>query len=226
MRLKPSDLELWKTAAEKAGMTLTSWLEQAANSNLPKPTVQVGQVEARLAQDREGLAVTEDGVVFRLEDDDWALESPYEADDGYLYVKGGPYPTAVHRLVIETFQGPPPFDGLVCRHLDGNRQNNNLDNLRWGTPRQNALDTAEHKRLRQKGEIPPLKPTRQNLVCIKVTKEDLEFYDKAAKRANLTRSGWMRVVLNVASGRSNLTEQMLRAVAAAAPPKPVKDGKW
>lgn len=49
----------------------------------------------------------------------------------------------VHRLVLETFVGDCPI-GYQCRHLDGTRDNNNLDNLRWGTPSQNQQDRWRH----------------------------------------------------------------------------------
>ena len=50
----------------------------------------------------------------------------------------------VHRLVLETFVGPCP-EGMECRHLDGNPQNNNLNNLKWGTKSENAKDSLEQK---------------------------------------------------------------------------------
>ena len=34
----------------------------------------------------------------------------------------------VHRLVLEAFVGPCP-EGMVCRHLDGDRTNNRVENL-------------------------------------------------------------------------------------------------
>lgn len=36
----------------------------------------------------------------------------------------------VHRLVLETFEGPCP-PGFECDHIDRNPSNNNLENLRW-----------------------------------------------------------------------------------------------
>jgi hypothetical protein len=50
---------------------------------------------------------------------------------------------SVHRLILETFVGPRP-EGLECRHLDGNHQNNNLINLCWGTPGDNMADKIAH----------------------------------------------------------------------------------
>lgn len=54
----------------------------------------------------------------------------------------------VHQLVLETFIGPRP-NGMVCRHLDGNRTNNKLENLRWGTYDENEQDKARHGTLRK-----------------------------------------------------------------------------
>ena len=43
----------------------------------------------------------------------------------------------VHRLVFQSFIGPCPA-GMEARHLDGNRLNNKLSNLAWGSPKQNS----------------------------------------------------------------------------------------
>lgn len=45
----------------------------------------------------------------------------------------------ISRLVLTTFVGPCP-DGMECRHMDGNPKNNRLDNLCWGTHRENIQD--------------------------------------------------------------------------------------
>lgn len=49
----------------------------------------------------------------------------------------------IHRLVLETFVGPRPI-GMECRHIDGNKLNNNLLNLEWTTHRINELDKYKH----------------------------------------------------------------------------------
>ena len=51
----------------------------------------------------------------------------------------------VHRLVLEAYVGKRP-DGMVCRHLDGDKRNNRIDNLTWGTQKENARDMVEHGR--------------------------------------------------------------------------------
>lgn len=51
----------------------------------------------------------------------------------------------IHRLVLELFVGPRP-DGMVACHNDGNKENNNVSNLRWDTQQANAQDRIRHGR--------------------------------------------------------------------------------
>lgn len=65
---------------------------------------------------------------------------------GYLKVAlGATDQRQVHRLVLEAFVGPCP-PGMQCRHLDGNPKNNRLENLCWGTSKENHEDAARHGR--------------------------------------------------------------------------------
>lgn len=52
----------------------------------------------------------------------------------------------VHRLIAEVFLGPPPSRSHLVRHLDGDRHNNDVSNLRWGTAQENADDRERHGR--------------------------------------------------------------------------------
>lgn len=57
---------------------------------------------------------------------------------------GKSYPSAVHRVVLLAFVGPCP-PGMVCRHFpDPSHRNNRLDNLSWGTHKENADDRVAH----------------------------------------------------------------------------------
>lgn len=68
------------------------------------------------------------------------LIKPDENSSGYLRVQlwdDGSYERHfIHRLVLEAFRGGdrPELDGC---HLDGNRHNNRLSNLCWGTRSEN-----------------------------------------------------------------------------------------
>lgn len=71
----------------------------------------------------------------------------------------------IHRAVLQAFVGKCPHE-QECRHLDGNSQNNNLDNLKWGTRKQNAQDVIRHGR-KHFGENAPFS-TMSNSDAVKV----------------------------------------------------------
>lgn len=54
------------------------------------------------------------------------------------------YNRPLHPIVCAAFHGPKPFPKAVVRHLDGDSQNNCANNLRWGTPQENADDKKKH----------------------------------------------------------------------------------
>lgn len=58
-------------------------------------------------------------------------------DDGFRRTR------KVHRLVLEAFVGPRPV-GFQARHLNGDRRDNRLENLAWGTALENARDRDRH----------------------------------------------------------------------------------
>lgn len=97
----------------------------------------------RWAEVIEGLYVSEDGRLFR-DNGDLCFEATYHLHGGskdrkYLYVvyRGKKYD--VHRQVAIAFL-PNPYDlPLVC-HRDDNTFNNDIDNLYWGTHRENQRD--------------------------------------------------------------------------------------
>lgn len=60
----------------------------------------------------------------------------------------------VHRAVLLAFRGAPD-DGQEARHLNGDRQDNRIENLEWGTRVENAEDRLRHgtaPRLERHGE--------------------------------------------------------------------------
>lgn len=60
-----------------------------------------------------------------------------------VYIGGRQRTLKIHRLVLEAFVGPCP-KGCEARHLNGNRADNRLTNLAWGTKTENAVDRADH----------------------------------------------------------------------------------
>ena len=74
--------------------------------------------------------------------------SPFIDTNGYKYVNLGNGSTvkklAIHKLVLLSFIGEPTEKIIAC-HFDGNKLNNSIENLRWGTVRDNYLDSVRHK---------------------------------------------------------------------------------
>lgn len=77
----------------------------------------------------------------------YRILSPGVSGSGYkelhLYYKTSRIRKYVHRLVLELFVGPCP-EGKQCCHKDGNKLNNSLYNLYWGTPENNCHDAIRH----------------------------------------------------------------------------------
>lgn len=76
--------------------------------------------------------------------------SPGRKPNGYLYVRlsrpgNKNVLKYVHRAVLEAFVGAPPQHVDAC-HGDGSRDNNHVNNLRWGTRSENGLDAVRHGR--------------------------------------------------------------------------------
>lgn len=78
------------------------------------------------------------------------MMKPRVGNAGYLRVtltKDGVASTySVHRLVLTAFRGSATEGHEGC-HLDGDRLNNALDNLQWGTKAENIQQRTEHGRL-------------------------------------------------------------------------------
>lgn len=75
------------------------------------------------------------------------LVNLFEATDGYLVanltVHGKRTQMKAHRAVLLAFVGHPHASQEGC-HNDGNIHNNSLQNLRWDTRKNNALDSIIH----------------------------------------------------------------------------------
>lgn len=92
--------------------------------------------------------ITNDGEVFSKARRKGLIKRKYViARDGYKRIKltNNGATLRLHREVLKAFNRKPK-DGELCRHLDGNPQNNHISNLKWGTPKENAQDCLKHGR--------------------------------------------------------------------------------
>jgi len=89
--------------------------------------------------DKNGAIFSEKRKVFK---------KPFISKNGYLMVsltKNGKQKNyTIHSLILLTFAGEKPTAKHQAMHLDGNKKNNTLSNLRWGTARENHLDKKNH----------------------------------------------------------------------------------
>jgi len=119
-------------------------------------------------------------------------------DDGYgyrrvsFYQNKKTYKFRVHILVLESFRGPRPEGSQGC-HNDGNKDNNNLDNLRWGTPKENGEDKILHETSCRGSEHRSAKLTEDDVIGIRL----------------LLRYG---VKQKIIAGRYNVTPQSISAI--------------
>lgn len=87
----------------------------------------------------------------------WHLVSKQKIQKGYLRVglmtSNGRKFFMVHRLVMETFSPRPDSLQLQVNHKDGNKENNNLENLEWCTGLENIAHAYKNNLVRKaKGE--------------------------------------------------------------------------
>lgn len=72
---------------------------------------------------------------------------PTRKSNGYYHLTlcdGGRQQTLhLHRIVLEAFEGAAP-EGCEALHRDGEKSNNRLGNLRWGTHSENCVDRSRH----------------------------------------------------------------------------------
>ena len=75
------------------------------------------------------------------------LVRPQKTSNGYLHVQlrrpGKTQICRVHQLVLRAFVGPAPEGHEAC-HLNANRHDNRLANLRWDDRSGNQLDRVRH----------------------------------------------------------------------------------
>lgn len=94
-----------------------------------------------------GFFATKDGRAFSSKGKSLRELKPRPNTGGYLrftfHHEGRSVGMTMHKLILITFVGPRP-EGAIIRHLDGNKYNNCLENLAYGTTRENFDDMFKH----------------------------------------------------------------------------------
>jgi hypothetical protein len=101
--------------------------------------------------------------------------------------QGPPHLALVHRLVLEAFVGPCP-EGMEGCHNDGNRLNNDLSNLRWGTRSDNRDDARKHGTMSLGSRHPAAKLREEDIPAIRQLRDQGLFLWQIAERFGVSKS--------------------------------------
>lgn len=112
-----------------------------------------------------------------------------------LYNKGGNKPYLVHRLVLSVFTGG--MRDLFVNHIDGNKSNNNIENLEWCTHSENvkhafATGLNNSSKVRKRVSL-------ENIFKIMDMHNSGESSEKISISLNIPR----QTIMNITSGRRN-----------------------
>jgi hypothetical protein len=106
-------------------------------------------VRYRILKEHSGCRVGSDGSFWRFKAGRWVriYGSKNDHNNWLVIIPGG---TAKSRrcvkiavLVLTAFVGPKP-PGMECCHKDDNKDDNSIENLYWGTHKENMLDRDRH----------------------------------------------------------------------------------
>lgn len=122
-----------------------------------------------------GYYINKVGEVFSTKHNNQLIKMILKEDkDGYyevgMYKKGKRYFRRVHRLVLETFSSNPNNLTQV-NHKDGNKKNNNINNLEWCTCQDNIIHS-----FRILHRPPSITTNKKVTLTNKITGNQLKFF--------------------------------------------------
>ena len=138
--------------------------------------------------------IDEDGNIFDVKEQKY--RKFHVTKDGYLkvsfYINGKFKRLLVHRLVLMMFKPIENMDKLQVNHIDGNKQNNNINNLEWVTQKDNmahAWKTGLCKNSAPCGNKAHHRKISTEIVsCIRKDLEDGLSYQQIANKYNISKS--------------------------------------
>ncbi|GGE47652.1 hypothetical protein GCM10011517_14340 [Actibacterium pelagium] len=98
----------------------------------------------------ENYAIDKGGRIYSKKKKNGFLKPWTEKNNGYQRVELRDNPERrekpfVHDLVLRTFKGNRPNFEYVARHLNDDPEDNRVENLEWGSRRQNSKDSLQNK---------------------------------------------------------------------------------
>lgn len=102
---------------------------------------------------------------------------------------------AANAFIDVLYLPKPSSTKLVIRHLDDNPLNNHVDNLRWGTQKQNMEDARKNGKLRGSScKASRAKLSKKDLILIFKLKAKGLYYKDIAKRLGVSVGTIGRVI--------------------------------
>ena len=98
-----------------------------------------------------------------------------------------------HRLMLHAFVGVCP-DNCEALHINGNRLDNRLENLRWGTRKENVADAIKHGTATIGSRNGAAKLTDEMVKTIRLSKTIGESVDKLSDQFNVSITTIKRVL--------------------------------
>lgn len=142
--------------------------------------------------------VSRDGKVYSRKSGNWKLlrGGIIKGDSAVtLSNHGNHLSQRVYRLVALVYLPKPSSTKLVIRHLDDNPLNNHVDNLRWGTQKQNMEDARKNGKLRGSScKASRAKLSKKDLILIFKLKAKGPYYKDIAKRLGVSVGTIGRVI--------------------------------
>ena len=145
------------------------------------------QTKKRVLPIHNGYEITPDGQVFNIKHKAWL--KPFKSNVGYYGYKIAGKTITAHKLVMITYNGPAPVDGLKYEidHIDEDKGNNHYSNLQWISHAANVRKsfklgkrgcwwlnksrpsfTLEHRRKMANAKFKPVKVYRAGKLFIKL----------------------------------------------------------
>jgi hypothetical protein len=106
-------------------------------------------------------------------------------------------PSLIHRLVLLTFVGLPPEGKEIGMHIDDNKLNNHVSNLKWGSASENNQQTYDHKRrvapCNSLGKTGSLSPHAKAVIQMDLTGNPIKVFGSAKEAYAETKVCWPNI---------------------------------
>ena len=122
----------------------------------------------------------------------WHTHTSFGYPDVRMTSNGKIVAIPVHRLVAWAFLGPRP-EGMQIRHLDGDKMNNRVDNLAYGTATENNRDKIDHGTSSKGVKNPRAKLTEEQVSYIYDVLRGVADADEVAKIFDVHPSAVYRI---------------------------------